>query len=240
MASKLLKNFTVKYSQSLISLSKVGVKQNDRWLIRNIDLNIIRGEIITLIGPNGSGKSTTAKTALGILSPIEGKVKRHPNIKIAYVPQKFAIDHTLPLNVSRMMKLTGPIDHNTADQALEEVGMLHMRNAEIGTLSGGELQRILLARAWARNPDLLVLDEPLQGIDFSEKNSLYCLINIYRERLNCGILLISHDLHIVMPSSIWVLYFNGHICYSGKPKDVAESSEYANLFGNTSHALCGL
>ncbi|RCL00081.1 MAG: zinc transport system ATP-binding protein [Candidatus Tokpelaia sp. JSC189] len=210
-------------SQSLVSLCKAGVKRNGRWLVRNINLDIMRGEIITLIGSNGSGKTSTAKMVLGILSPTEGKIKQDPNIKIGYVPQKLNIDHALPLSVARMMELTEPIGHDAAGQALAEVGMLHMRNAEISTLSGGELQRILLARARARKPDLLVLDEPMQGIDFSAKDAFYCLISAYRDRLNCGILLISHDLHIVMPISDRVLCLNGHICYSGKLQDIATS-----------------
>lgn len=230
----------MKPSQPLVSLRKAGVKRNGRWLVRNIDLDIQRGEIITLIGPNGSGKSTTAKMTLGILPPTEGKVKQLPHLKIGYVPQKLNIDGTLPLSVARMMELTGPIGRDAIDQALAEVGMLHMRNAEISTLSGGELQRVLLARAGARKPDLLVLDEPLQGIDFSGEDALYWLISTYRDRLNCGIMLISHDLHIVMAASDRVLCLNGHICCSGKPQDVAASKEYASLFGKRKNHMLAL
>jgi len=224
--------------QSLISLRNAGVQRNGRWLVRNIDLDILRGEIVTLIGPNGSGKSTTAKMALGILPLTEGKMKRQSGLEIGYVPQKLNLDRALPLSVARMMELTGLVGSDAVDRALQEVGMQHMRNAEVISLSGGELQRVLLARASARNPDLLVLDEPLQGIDFSGESALYQLIRNYRDRLNCGILLISHDLHIVMAASDRVLCLNGHICCSGKPQDVAGSKEYAALFGERhSHIL---
>jgi len=226
--------------QPLVSLCNAGVKQNGRWLVRHIDLDIFRGEIITLIGPNGSGKSTTAKMALDILPPTEGKVTRQANLKVGYVPQKLHIDRTLPLSVVRLMELTESVNRDTIDQALQEVGMLHMRNAKISTLSGGEIQRVLLARASARKPDLLILDEPLQGVDFSGENALYQLIGEYRDRLDCGIMLISHDLHIVMAASDRVLCLNGHICCSGKPQDVAGSKEYAALFGKRKNHMLAL
>ncbi|AQS41539.1 MAG: ABC transporter [Candidatus Tokpelaia hoelldobleri] len=214
----------------LVSLRKAGIKSGSRWLVRDIDLDIHRGEIITLIGPNGSGKSTTAKMALGILPPTTGKVKQQPHLKIGYVPQKINISPALPLTVERLMTLTGAITPQVMKQSLQEVGMAASARAEVATLSGGELQRVLLARAVARQPDLLVLDEPLQGVDFAGESALYQLISDYRDRLNCGILLVSHDLHIVMAASDRVLCLNGHICCSGKPRDVADSAEYAALF----------
>jgi len=214
----------------LVSLHKAGVKSGSRWLVRDIDLEIHRGEIITLIGPNGSGKSTTAKMSLGILPPTTGRAKQRPHLKIGYVPQKINISPALPLTVERLMALTGAITQQVMEQSLQEVGMATSVGAEVATLSGGELQRVLLARAVARQPDLLVLDEPLQGVDFAGESALYQLISDYRDRLNCGILLVSHDLHIVMAASDRVLCLNGHICCSGKPREVAGSAEYAALF----------
>lgn len=216
----------------LVRLRNAGVERSGRWLVRHIDLDIVRGEIITLIGPNGSGKSTTAKMVLDIVQPSEGKMTRQAGLTIGYVPQKLDIDHALPLSIARLMELTGPVDRRSVDKALDEVDMLPMRHAEVSTLSGGELQRVLLARASARKPDLLVLDEPLQGVDFSGEKALYELIGSYRKQLNCGILLISHDLHIVMAESDRVLCLNGHICCSGKPQDVVGSQEFAALFGS--------
>lgn len=208
--------------------------------MRHIDLDIFRGEIVTLIGPNGSGKSTTAKMALEILRPTEGNVTRKAALKVGYVPQKLNFDRTLPLSITRLMELTGPVGRETVDEALEEVGMQHMRDAQVSTLSDGELQRVLLARAGARKPDLMVLDEPLQGIDFAGESALYRLIGQYRDRLNCAIMLISHDLHIVMAASDRVLCLNGHICCSGKPQEVAVSREYAALFGKRENHMLAL
>lgn len=228
--------------RSLISLCNAGVKQNGRWLVRHINMDIFPGELITLIGPNGSGKSTTAKMALNILEPTEGTVKRRSGLKVGYIPQKLNFSRAMPLNIARLMELTGSLDRDVIDTALKKVGMWHMRNAEVSTLSGGELQRVLFARASARKPDLLVLDEPLHGIDFAGKNTLCQLINDYRNRFNCGIILISHDLHIVMATSDRVLCLNGYVCCSGKPQEVAGSKEYAALFGgeqgSSNLALC--
>lgn len=215
---------------ALVSLDNAGVKNGDSWRVRHISLAISRGEIITLIGPNGSGKSTTAKLAAGILPPSEGAVARLPQLKIGYVPQKLHFDKSLPLTVRRLMCLTGPLPEAELQSALRQTGMAHKEYAEVSTLSGGELQRVLLARAAARKPDLLILDEPLQGVDFSWEATLYQWISDNRSRLNCGILLISHDLHIVMAASDRVFCLNGHICCSGKPQEVAASDEYNSLF----------
>jgi len=217
--------------QILVRLENAGAKAGGSWRVRHISLALARGEIITLIGPNGSGKSTTAKLAAGLLPPSEGSVWRLPQLKIGYVPQKLSFDKSLPLNVRRLMRLTENLSEAQLRQALSEVGMAHKLEAEVATLSGGELQRVLLARAVARAPDLLILDEPLQGVDFSWENSLYQWIAEYCRRLNCGILLISHDLHLVMAASHQVICLNGHICCRGRPQDVAKSKEYAGLFG---------
>ena len=199
--------------------------------MRGVDLAIEAGEIVTLIGPNGSGKSTTAKMALGILEPDEGSVKRRPELRISYVPQKVAIDWTMPLNVRRFMRLTGHVTDNDAAQAMEATGVAHLGASEMRTLSGGEFQRVLLARAIARKPKLLVLDEPVQGVDFTGEIALYDLIKRIRDELHCGVLLISHDLHVVMAATDRVICLNGHVCCSGTPTAVASSSEYKTLFG---------
>jgi len=186
---------------------------------------------VTLIGPNGSGKSTTAKVALSILKPDQGTVQRRRDLKVAYVPQKLSIDWTLPLTVTRFMGLTGKISASEQLEALSATGVTHLANAEVRTLSGGEFQRVLLARAIARKPNFLVLDEPVQGVDFSGEIALYELIKRIRDDLGCGILLISHDLHVVMAATDRVICLNGHVCCSGPPKVVASSAEYKALFG---------
>ncbi|OLP61548.1 zinc ABC transporter ATP-binding protein [Xaviernesmea oryzae] len=209
----------------------MGVRRSGRWLVRGVDLDVRRGEIVTLIGPNGSGKSTTAKAAIGILCPDEGVAGQRPGLRIGYVPQKLAIDSTLPLTVMRLMTLTGPIAPADIDAALHETGIAHLARAEVQALSGGEFQRALLARAIARKPDLLVLDEPLQGVDFAGEIALYALIKRLRDRTGCGVLLISHDLHIVMAETDTVICLNGHVCCRGTPQSVTDSPEYRRLFG---------
>jgi len=220
----------------LVSLSNAGIVRGGRWLIRNVDLAVRRGEIVTLIGPNGAGKTTTAKTALGILAADEGTVDRTADLTIGYVPQRLDINWTLPLTVQRLMRLTGPVSHERAETALARVGIGHLAKAEVQRLSGGEFQRALLARAIARRPDLLVLDEPVQGVDFADEVALYELIAEIRDEIQCGILLISHDLHVVMAETDHVVCLNGHVCCYGSPQAVALDPEYRRLFGDRAAA----
>jgi zinc transport system ATP-binding protein len=221
----------LKKNAPLVTLSNCGVFRSNRWLVRDVSFAIHPGEIVTLIGPNGSGKSTTAKIALSILKPDQGSVERRRGLKVSYVPQKLEIDWTLPLTVERFMHLTGKISDAEQRDAMKATGVTHLGNAEVRTLSGGEFQRVLLARAIARKPDLLVLDEPVQGVDFSGEIALYDLIKEIRDDLGCGILLISHDLHVVMAATDRLICLNGHVCCSGSPKAVASSEEYKTLFG---------
>ena len=214
----------------LVKLNEVGFQQNKRWLVKGVTLQVERGKIVTLIGPNGSGKSTTAKIALGIYKNIEGKVEKLTN-NIGYVPQKISIDWTLPLRVKDFMLLTDNLKDDALDEALTLTGVKHLKDKNLGNLSGGEFQRVLLARAISKKPELLVLDEPVQGVDFTGEIALYELIKKISEKLNCGILLISHDLHTVMTATDHVVCLNGHVCCSGSPKDVARNNEYKALFG---------
>ncbi|MCR9236003.1 MAG: metal ABC transporter ATP-binding protein [Alphaproteobacteria bacterium] len=215
----------------IASLSNAGVYRDSKWLVRGIEFDIQRGEIVTLIGPNGSGKSTTAKMVLGLQKPSEGKVTRLQGVRVGYVPQKLHVDWTLPLTVRRLMTLTTRLSGSEIAKALERTGIAHLVAAEVRHLSGGEFQRAMLARAIARKPDLLVLDEPVQGVDFTGELALYELISSIRNELGCGILLISHDLHVVMAATDQVICLNGHVCCKGTPSAVAESPEYMKLFG---------
>ena len=217
--------------QTLVEIADAGVSRGGRWLVEGIDLSIRRGEIVTLIGPNGSGKSTTAKLATGVLRPDTGRVVRQPGLTVGYVPQKLTIDWTLPLTVRRLMSLTGRFGRGEIEQALAQVGIPHLVDAEVQHLSGGEFQRALMARAMIRKPDLLVLDEPVQGVDFSGEVALYDLIGEIRDEIGCGVLLISHDLHVVMAATDTVVCLNGHVCCRGTPESVARSPEYLSLFG---------
>ncbi|RKE84857.1 metal ABC transporter ATP-binding protein [Rhizobium sp. AG855] len=219
-------------AEPLVSLAGAGVYRNGRWLVRGVDFSVRSGEIVTLIGPNGSGKSTSAKLATGILRADEGRVDRKPNLRIGYVPQRLAVDWTMPLTVRRLMTLTAPLGADEIEGALDAVGIRHLAGAEVQHLSGGEFQRALLARAMARKPDILVLDEPVQGVDFSGEIALYDLITSIRNATGCGILLISHDLHIVMAETDTVICLNGHVCCRGTPAAVSSSPEYMRLFGD--------
>ena len=222
--------------QTLVSLENCGVNRANRWIARGISFGVKRGEIVTLIGPNGSGKSTSAKMALGILKPDEGRVVRKGDLKVGYVPQKLNVDWTLPLTVERFMRLTGEVMTGDADSALSKTGVAKLAKAEIRNLSGGELQRVLLARAIARKPDLLVLDEPVQGVDLTGEAALYDLIKSVRDETGCGILMVSHDLHVVMAATDQVICLNGHMCCHGTPRAVATSEEYRQLFGQRASA----
>tara|TARA_B000000477_G_scaffold9400_1_gene7805 strand:+ start:96 stop:845 length:750 start_codon:yes stop_codon:yes gene_type:complete len=223
----------------LVKVSDAGLYKDGKWLVKGVNLNITKGKIVTLIGPNGSGKTTTAKIALGLYKNIEGTVERLTN-KISYVPQKVSIDWTLPVRVIDFMVLTQDLQEQEINDALNLTGVEHLKNNNLRELSGGEFQRVLLARAIAKKPDLLVLDEPVQGVDFTGEVELYALIKKISETLKCGILLISHDLHVVMSATDYVVCLNGHVCCSGTPVDVAQNKEYKELFGEKSSQLLSL
>ena len=228
-----------KEKKTLLKLESVGFSKNNKWLVEGVSLEVKQGEIVTLIGPNGSGKSTTAKIALGIYKNIEGRVNKFTN-KIGYVPQKISIDWTLPIRVIDFMSLTEEPTDEQISIALNLTGVEHLKNKNLGNLSGGEFQRVLIARAIAKQPDLLVLDEPVQGVDFKGEIALYELIKKISEELNCGILLISHDLHVVMSATDFVVCLNGHVCCSGTPQVVAKNNEYQELFGDRASTILSI
>ena len=214
----------------LVKLENAGVYRSSKWLVRGISFEINQGQIVTLIGPNGSGKTTTAKMILNILNTDEGLVKGNAN-KMAYVPQKINIDWTMPLRVIDFMKITSSLNNTEITESLVMTGVDKLLYNQIHSLSGGEFQRVLIARAIAKKPDLLVLDEPVQGVDFNGEIALYNLIKDISVNLNCGILLISHDMHFVMSTTDHVICLNGHICCSGSPSNVVKNPEYIKLFG---------
>ena len=220
-----------KNNNLLVKLEKTGVYKNNKWLVKDVSLEVNKGKIVTLIGPNGSGKSTTAKIALGLYKDIEGKVEKFTD-KIGYVPQKISVDWALPIRVIDFMNLTQDLTNTELNDALTLTGMNHMKNNSLNDLSGGEFQRVLIARAIAKKPELLVLDEPVQGVDFTGEIALYKLIKNISESLKCGILLISHNLHVVMSKTDYVLCLNGHVCCSGTPVAVANDKKYKELFGD--------
>ena len=223
----------------LLKVENVGISVNGKSLVRGVSLEVKQGEIVTLIGPNGSGKSTTAKIALGIYKKIDGKVKTYTD-KIGYVPQKISIDWTLPIRVLDFMTLTEELTQDQINSALNLTGVEHLKDKSLSNLSGGEFQRVLIARAISKRPELLVLDEPVQGVDFKGEIALYELIKKISEELSCGILLISHDLHVVMSATDFVVCLNGHVCCSGTPQVVAKNDQYQELFGDRASKILSL
>jgi zinc transport system ATP-binding protein len=214
----------------LVKLENAGVQRMSKWLVKGISFEISQGQIVTLIGPNGSGKTTTAKMILNIMNADEGQITRNTD-KMAYVPQKINIDWTMPLRVIDFMKITNNLNDNQVIESLTTTGVDKLLYNQIHNLSGGEFQRVLIARAIAKKPDLLVLDEPVQGVDYNGEIALYNLIKKISVNLNCGILLISHDMHFVMSTTDHVVCLNGHICCSGTPSSVVKNPEYIKLFG---------
>lgn len=215
----------------LIDVDNLTVRQRGRTLIDKVSLQVRRGEIVTIIGPNGSGKSTTIRAILGIIKANAGHVTKLPNLKIGYVPQKLEINWSMPLTVERFMRLTESHSDDSIAAALATTGVEMLAKRELTVLSGGEFQRVLIARAMASQPDLLVLDEPVQGVDFNAELEIYQLIARLRDKHDCGVLLVSHDLHIVMAETDTVVCLNGHVCCSGSPKAVTNSDQFQNLFG---------
>lgn len=224
----------------LIALRGVGFKRDERWILRDINFDISRGEIVTLIGPNGGGKTTFARICLGVLTPDDGVLVRKPSMNIGYVPQRLKLDRTLPMTVRRFITVRQKVSQAAVKAALVDVGSAHLINSQMSELSGGEMQRVLLARALVKQPDLLVLDEPAQGVDFAGEAALYKLISSIRDKFGCAVLLISHDLHIVMGSSDRVLCLNGHICCEGVPELISNHPEYERLFGSERASAYGI
>ncbi len=216
---------------ALISARGLAVARNGRDLLLDVDLDICEREIVTLIGPNGAGKTTLVRVLLGLERPDRGEVRRRKELRIGYVPQRFDVDAVIPMTVERFLLLGGKETPQRVAAILAEVNAGHTRHQQLSQLSGGELQRVVLARALLRDPQLLVLDEPVQGVDYAGEAELYNLIGKLRDEHGFGVLLVSHDLHIVMARSDRVICLNRHVCCSGIPETVAQHPAYVRLFG---------
>ena len=216
----------------LVTLDNATVRFDGVIAVDHINLKVSRGDIITIIGPNGAGKTTLIKAVLGIQPLSEGAIHRQAGLTSGYVPQHLHLQPTLPLTVKRFMALSG-VPAAACREALEQTGVGHLLAASVHHLSGGERQRLLLARALARKPDLLVLDEPAQGVDINGQAALYDLIRQLRDRLHCGVIMISHDLHLVMAATDKVLCLNQHVCCSGHPEDISRDPAFIETFGQS-------
>lgn len=214
----------------LIELRQVSVRYGDVTALSQVDMALHPQQITTLVGPNGAGKSTLARVVLGMVTPSEGTIKKQPGLRIGYMPQRIKLDDSLPLTVDRFLWLGQPSNKAARKAVLKRVGVRHLRKRSVHQLSGGEWQRVLLARALLRSPDILVLDEPAQGVDVAGQDALYGLLKEVRDEIGCAILLISHDLHFVMAATDEVICLHQHICCSGAPEVVQRNPAYLALF----------
>ncbi len=216
---------------SLLSATALTVRFGASEVLSSITMTINQGEIVTVLGPNGSGKSTLLRALLGILPTASGQITRAPGLRIGYVPQKLAIDPTLPMTVRRFLSLPNRVSDAQASKTLARVGLPDVESRQMSALSGGQFQRVLLARALLCDPQLLILDEPTQGLDQPGEAAFYRLIEEVRSTTGAAILMVSHDLHVVMAASDRVICLNGHICCEGTPRVVSNAPEYRALFG---------
>lgn len=217
--------------EPLLTVENVNLAIRGAPILQEVNLRVSSGEIVALIGPNGAGKSTLVRIVLSLIRADSGRIWLKPGIRVGYMPQRLTVSDTLPLSVQRFITLGAPATRARVQAALEEVGAPHVLDSPVQAISGGEMQRVLLARALLREPDLLVLDEPIQGVDLNGQYELYDLISGLRQRRGCGVLMVSHELHLVMATTDQVLCLNRHVCCSGHPDHVARDPAYLELFG---------
>lgn len=221
----------------LLGCRELGVRLGGREVLWNVDFALEPGEIVTVIGPNGSGKSTLLRALIGAQPCAVGEVTRKDGLRIGYVPQRLELDRTMPLTVNRFLCMPHRHRQSAVTEALLRVGIEGLQTRQMTQLSGGQFQRVLLARAILAEPDVLVLDEPTQGLDQPAIAAFYALIDELRRDLGCAVLMVSHELHVVMRASDRVVCLNGHVCCQGTPLVVSEAPEYQALFGSHAGAL---
>jgi zinc transport system ATP-binding protein len=218
-------------AELLLRAENISYSQGRRLILDDVSFELRRAQITTIIGPNGAGKSTLTNIVNGLIDNYSGVIERKPELRIGYLPQKVYVNTLMPLSVERLLRLTRQSSDAEMDQALAQSEVAYLRHRQVRSLSEGELKRVLLARTTLGKPDLLVLDEPTAGVDVSGEIRMYQLIGELREQLQCAVLLVSHDLHLVMSQTDQVLCLNRHLCCSGLPESVRRHPEYLALFG---------
>ncbi len=226
-----LPNRAIGAIMSLISVTGLEARQGGKTVLHNVSLSIEPAEIVTIVGPNGSGKTTLLRVLIGAETPTRGTITRKPGLRIGYVPQKLHIDATLPMTVRRFLDLPTRVSDTSARAALENAGVAAIGEQSMARLSGGQFQRVLLARAILSKPDILLLDEATQGLDQPGSAAFYRQIETVRTTLGCAVVMVSHELHVVMSASDRVICLNGHICCEGTPEVVSAAPAYRELFG---------
>lgn len=216
---------------SLIDARHIDFRHGGQRVLHGVNLSLVPGEIVTIVGPNGSGKSTLLRVLIGALKPQKGTVTRQDGLRIGYVPQKLHIDPTLPITVKRFLNLPTSVPRDDADAALRTAGVAGIGERQMSQLSGGQFQRVMLARAILGKPHVLMLDEATQGLDQPGSAAFYRQIDAVRKDIGCAVLMVSHELHVVMSASDRVICLNGHICCEGTPEVVSAAPAYRELFG---------
>jgi zinc transport system ATP-binding protein len=216
---------------NLVTVENISVGYGATQVLANVSLKVEAGEIVTIVGPNGSGKTTLLRSLIGAVRPTSGRITHKDGLRIGYVPQKLHIDPTLPITVERFLRLTGGTSRDACTHALTRAGVPDLSGRQMSGLSGGQMQRVLLARALINDPEILLLDEATQGLDQPGSAAFYRQIESVRQETGCAVLMISHELHVVMSASDRVICLNGHICCEGTPDIVSAAPEYRALFG---------
>lgn len=228
---RMFQRYRIMTLKPLVDAREIYLQIDDQVILQDVSLQLSAGKIVSLIGPNGAGKTTLVKIILGLLQPDRGRVQRQPGLVTSYLPQRLSIQPAMPVTVNRFMELSVGNKDKSIDAALDEAGVLRLKHTALQSISGGELQRVMLARCLLRDPQLLVLDEPDQGMDSTGQQVLFALITDIRDRYNCAVLMVSHDLHLVMAATDEVVCLNRHICCHGHPESISEHPEFLRLFG---------